>query len=166
MAQQIETDINFNADFSSNLNDNVPETKESIAQKIKEIRNTASYTNNPNKTYEPINDHAPVFIYHRINQKNKSTIQSCINCSYCNRSLSYKGSKRYKELTRELALEQFNHEMIKLNKQAAESYADLAKQVTQQQAIINEHYEQNMLFPEQNKLVFIEISGCTLHTLH
>ena len=165
MATDHDTSINFTDDFSSEIIDNVPETAETFAQKIKIIQSTSS-ANNSNKTYKPINNHAPVFIYHRIKPQNRSTIESCINCSYCNRSLSYKGCKRYSELTSELAVEQFNHEMIKLNKRAAESYADLASQIAQQQAIINQHYEKNMLFPEQNKLVFVEISGCTLHTLH
>ena len=161
---QNESGINFLEDFTTELVDNVPETDESMAQKINVIQNTK--LKQSEKTLAPINNHAPVFIYHRVKPQNKASIESCINCSYCNRSLSYKGSKRYKELTSELAIEHFNNEMIKLNKSAAESYADLANQVTQQQCIINKRYEQNMLFPEQNDLVFVEISGCTLHALH
>ena len=164
MAQN-DSSINFLDDFTTELVENVPETEETMAQKINVIQNTTKLKQSE-KTFEPINNHAPVFIYHRVKPQNKASIESCINCLYCNRSLSYKGSKRYKELTSELAIEQFNNEMIKLNKSAAESYADLANQVTQQQSIINQRYERNMLFPEQNNLVFVEISGCTLHALH
>ena len=163
-----QRNIEFTDDFSSELLENVPESEQLIAQKIRVIRNATSTTSeriSPETTFAPINDHAPVYIQHRVQKQNKSSIQSYINCAYCNRTLSYKGSKRYLELTSELAAEQFNHEMIQLNKRAAHSYADLANQIAKQQAIINDHYERNMLFPEQNKLVYVEISGCTLHTL-
>ena len=49
--------------------------------------------------------------------------------------------------------------MVKFHKFAADSYAALAKEI----AAINKRHEQNMLFPEQNKLVYVEIEPCPIH---
>ena len=54
--------------------------------------------------------------------------------------------------------------MIKLHRGASASYAAFAKQIAEKEAEVNKRYEHNMLFPEQNDLVYVEISPCPIHS--
>ena len=77
------------------------------------------------KTLDLSNNYAPVYIYHRV-KRPRASVEVCACCNFCTQKLSYKGCKRYKELTSELATDNYNDEMIKLNKGVAESYESLA----------------------------------------
>ena len=114
--------------------------------------------NDPNKTLAPIRDYAPVYVRTRLKRKG-AKIQDCAACAFCAQAKSFKGSKRYTELSAQLAIENYNDDMVKFHKFAADSYAALAKEI----AAINKRHEQNMLFPEQNKLVYVEIEPCPIH---
>ena len=128
-----------------------------------DINEVVASKNRINQTLAPINSHAPVYIYRRL-KRTRATIEECAQCSFCTHDLSYKRSKRYTYLTSQLAKDNHKDEMTKLNNEAAASYEPLAKQVAKKRTEINERYELNMLFPEQNKLVYVEVTPCPVHT--
>ena len=113
-------------------------------------------------TIETIDNYAPVYVRTRLKRKG-AHIKECAACAFCSQAKSFKGSNRYTELSAQLAIENYNEDMIKLHKYVAESYSALAKEISHRTAAITKRYEQKMLFPEQNKLVYVEIDPCSLH---